>query len=160
MAHVNLVCVFACPLQFWPERVVACRVSLSSVSSGCDKLVGGICVSRLVLGSDFFGLCKILLRTCSTVSSDVFLSSRFFFPAQTTFLFYFFVHVQICIAVGDCFDNSLTSALKCDPVCSNTLNTFSLPLKGISISVKIKTSNIRHNILTCLKTSCHDEKKL
>ena len=30
---------FACPLQLWPERVVACRVSLSSVYSECTKLL-------------------------------------------------------------------------------------------------------------------------
>ena len=35
----NSICVFACPLPLWPERVVACRVSLSSVSLGCAKLL-------------------------------------------------------------------------------------------------------------------------
>ena len=39
MAYVNSVCAFACPQPLWPERVVACRVSQSSVSSGCDKLL-------------------------------------------------------------------------------------------------------------------------
>ena len=38
-AHVNSVCAFACPLPLWPERVVACMVSLSSVSYGCAKLL-------------------------------------------------------------------------------------------------------------------------
>ena len=39
MTHVNLVCAFACPLPLWPERVVACRVSVLIVSSGCIKLL-------------------------------------------------------------------------------------------------------------------------
>ena len=38
-AHVNSVCAFACPLPLWPERVVTSRASLSSVSSGCAKLL-------------------------------------------------------------------------------------------------------------------------
>ena len=36
-AHVNSVCAFACPLLLRPERVVASRVSLSSVSYGCPN---------------------------------------------------------------------------------------------------------------------------
>ena len=39
LRYVNSVCSFACPLSLWPERVVACRVSSSSVSSGCAKLL-------------------------------------------------------------------------------------------------------------------------
>ena len=39
MAHVYFVCAFTCPLLLWPEGVVACWVSLSSVSSGCAKLL-------------------------------------------------------------------------------------------------------------------------
>ena len=38
-AHINSVCALACPLPIWPELVVACRISLSSVSSGCAKLL-------------------------------------------------------------------------------------------------------------------------
>ena len=38
-ANVNLVCAFAYPLLLWPERVVACRVSISNISSGCAKLL-------------------------------------------------------------------------------------------------------------------------
>ena len=38
-AYINSACAFACDLPLWPERVVACRVSLSSVSSGCAKLL-------------------------------------------------------------------------------------------------------------------------
>ena len=38
-AHVNFVCAFACPLPLWLERIVACRVSLSSVFSGCTRLL-------------------------------------------------------------------------------------------------------------------------
>ena len=38
-AHVSSVCSFACTLPSWPEGVVACRVSLSSVSSGWAKLL-------------------------------------------------------------------------------------------------------------------------
>ena len=39
LTHINSVCAFACPLPLWPERVVACRVSLSSVSLRCAKLL-------------------------------------------------------------------------------------------------------------------------
>ena len=59
-AHVNSVCAFACPLPLWPERVVVCRVLLSSASSGCAKQsFNGILVSRLVLRNDIFGPSKI-----------------------------------------------------------------------------------------------------
>ena len=73
-------------------------------------------------------------------------------------------HVQICIAAGDGLENSNTNAccmflFNCDRAYSNTLNAFSHPMKGISISVKIKTSNMKKKILTFLKTYCHNEKK-
>ena len=38
-AHVSLVCSFACALPLWSKRVVACRVSLSCISSVCAKLL-------------------------------------------------------------------------------------------------------------------------
>ena len=38
-------------------------------------------------------------------------------------------------------------------------NAFFLPVNGISISVKTKTSHIKHQVLTCLKTCCQSQKK-
>ena len=129
----------------WPERVVACRVSLSSVSSGCAKL--------LLVETGFPDLFFI---------SIFFDFARLFYEHARPFLLHkqpsslnFLCHVQICIAVVDCFENSLTNAcctdlFDCDRAYSNTHNALYLPVKGICIYVKIKTSNIRHQILTCL----------
>ena len=105
-AHVNSVCTFACLLPLWPERVVACRVSLSSGSSGCVKLLLVESGLRLILCNDFTGLCndftglcKISSRIRSTVSSDVFGHPGPISPAQITFLLDFFVpcpHLHCC----------------------------------------------------------------
>ena len=126
---------------------------------------GGIWVFKLVLYDDFFGLCKIILRTRSTISSDVFGRPDPFLLHKQPSSLNFLCHVQICIAVGDCFENSVTNACSitvlfdCDRAYSNIKNTFSLPVKRISIPVKVKTSTIRDHILTCLKTCCQNEKK-
>ena len=76
----------------------------------------------------------------------------------------FLSHGQICIAEGDCFENSLTNAcctilFDWDRAYSNTPNDFFLSVKGIHISVKIKPSNIKHKISTCSKTYCQNKKK-
>ena len=93
----------------------------------CQIVAGGIFVSRLVLRNDFLRLCKAFLLQKQPFSLN------------------FLCHVQICIAIGDCFENSLTNAystflFEYDQAYSNTQNFFSLPLKGITISVRIKTS--------------------
>ena len=89
--HVNSVCAFACTLQLWPEWVVACRVSLSSVSSGCAKLL----LVECGLPDLFFVAISLGIARFFTNPLDLlfwcFCSSRSLSPAQTTFLFEFFV---------------------------------------------------------------------
>ena len=126
--------------------------------------VGGIWVSILVSCNNFFGICKICIRTRSTVPSDVFGRQDHFFQHKQPSFLNFLCHIQICIAVGDSFEISHTNAFctvlfDCGRVCSSTQNDFYLPVKGISIYAKIKTSNIKHQILTCLKTCYKNEKK-
>ena len=125
--------------------------------------VGGIWVFRLVHHNDFFEPLKIFLSTCSNVSSDDFGRPDLFLHKRPSSL-NFLCHFQICIAVGDCFENSLakeccTVLFDCGRAYSNTQSAFSLPVSGISISIKIKTSIIKNQILTCLKTCCQNEKK-
>ena len=124
-----------------------------------ETVVGGIMIFRLAPCNDFIGLCKFFLPTRTTVLSDVFGRPDPFFLHKRPSSLSFLCHVQIYIAVGDCFKNSITNAcctvlFDCDRVCSNTQNPFSLPVKGVSISVWIK-----HKILTCLKTCIQNEKK-
>ena len=90
-AHVNSVCAYACPLPLWPERVVACRVSLSSVSSECDKLLSmesGL--PDLFFVTISLGFARFFYEHALPMHL-IFLPSRSFSPAQTTFLFEFFV---------------------------------------------------------------------
>ena len=122
-ANVNLVCAFACPLLLWPERVVAYRVSLTI----------------------FFGFVRFFYKHARP-SLLIFFVEQILFSYTNNLIFYFLCHVQICIAFGDCFENSLTDAcctvsFDCDRAYSNKQNAFSLPVNGISISVNIKTSN-------------------
>ena len=129
-----------------------------------QTVVGGIWVSRLVLHNDFVGFCKIFLWARLTVSSDVFGCPDPFLLHKQPSSLNFLCHVQICIAVGNCLENSLTNAcctvlFDCDRAYSNIQNAFSLPVKSISISVKIKKSSIKNYILTCLKACCQNEKK-
>ena len=128
-----------------------------------QTIVGGIWVSRLVLRNDFCVLCKFCLRTRSTVSSDVFVCPDPFLLHKQPSSLNFLCHVQICIAVGDCFDNSLTNAcctvlLDCGRAYSNTQSAFSQS-QFILISRSSKTKNIKHKILACLQTCCQNEKK-
>ena len=152
-------------MLLWPERVVACTVLLPSVYAGCIKLLlvesgfPDLFFIRISLGS-----ARFFFRTCPTVFSDVFGRSDPFLVHQQPSSLNFLCHVQICIAVGNCFENFLTNAcctilFDRDRAYSNTQNAFSIPVKGISTSVKIKTSNIKHQILTCLRTCCQNEKK-
>ena len=90
-AHTNSVCAFTCPLPLWPERVVACRVSLSSVSSGCAKLLlveSGFPDLFFVMIS--LGFARFFINTLDRLFW-CFWSSRSFSPAQTAFLIEFFV---------------------------------------------------------------------
>ena len=113
-----------------------------------QTVVDGIWVSRLILRNDFFGLKKKFLSTHLTVSSDVYGRPDLFLMHKQPSSFNFFCHFQISIAVGDCFENSLTNAcftlmFDCDQSYSNTQNAFNLPVKGIKISAKIKTLSIK-----------------
>ena len=90
--YASSVCAFACPLPLRPERVVACRVSLSNVSSGCANLL----VVECGFPDSFF--VTISLRRCQIYFKNThdslfwcFWSSRSFFPAQTTVLLEFVV---------------------------------------------------------------------
>ena len=101
--------------------------------------------SRGHLRSDFFGLYEIFHEHARPSLVIFFRPDPFLLRKQHSSL-NFLCHVQICIAVGDCFENSLTNAcctvlFDCDRAHSNTHITFYLPVKGISISVRIKTSN-------------------
>ena len=96
-----------------------------------QTVVGGI----WVLPNDFVGFCQ-------KNSSDVFGRPDPFLLHKQPSSLNILCHVQICIAVGDRFENSLTRAYRtvlfvCDRVCSNTLNAISLSMKCISLSVKI-----------------------
>ena len=71
-----------------------------------QTVVGGVWVFRHVLRNDLFGLGKIFLRTYSTVSSDVIGHPDPFLMHKQPSCMNFLCHVQICIAVGDCFENS------------------------------------------------------
>ena len=77
--HVNSICNFAAPLSLWPERVVVCRVLLSSVSSGCAKL--------LLVESGFPDLCfvKISLGLARYFNEHVRPSLLMFLVAQILF---------------------------------------------------------------------------
>ena len=152
-------------MPLWHEQVVACGLSLSKVFSGCAKLLlvksGSPDLFNVTISLDY---ARIFLRTCSIGSFDIFCRPDTFLLHKQASSLHFLWHVQICIAVGDCFENSLTNAcctvlFDCDLAYYNTQNTFKLPVKGISICVKIKASNIKHEILTCLKTCCQNEKK-
>ena len=108
MAHVNSVCAFACSLPLWPERVVACRVSLLSVSSGCTK--------QLLVKSGFPDLFFVMisLGLARFFYEHARPSLLMFFGRPDPFLMHkqpsslnYLCHVQICIAVGDCIENSL-----------------------------------------------------
>ena len=119
-----------------------------------QTVVGGILVSRLVLHSDFFGLYMVFLRT-RTPYLLKFLVLQILLSCTNNLFLRFFLP---CIAVGDCFENSLTNAyctvlFDCDRVYSNTQSAFSLPVKGISISVKIETS-----YFDLFNICCHNEK--
>ena len=113
---------------------------------GGEKLLLLLWVSRLVHHIDFFGPWKIFLQTCSTISSDVLGRPDPFLVHKQPSSLNFSSHVRKCIAVCDCIEKSITNACctilyDCDRAYSNTQNTFYLPVKGISMSVKIKTTN-------------------
>ena len=96
---------------------------------------GRFWVSRLVPRNNSLGLCKNVLQTCTTVSSDVSGCLDPFHMDIQAFSLKFLYHVQICIAAGDCFEISLTNTccyvlFDCDQVYSNTQGIFSLPVKG------------------------------
>ena len=75
-----------------------------------QTVLSGICVSRLVLRNIFWGFCNIFSQTRSTVSSDVLGRPDPFLMHKQPSSLNFLRHVQICIAVGDSFENSLTNA--------------------------------------------------
>ena len=118
-AHVNSVCAFSCPMPLWPERVVVIGFYCQGFLKMCHTVVGGICVSILVLHKDFFGLCKIFLRSRSSVSSDVFGRPDPLLVHKQPSSLNFLCHVKICIAVGGCFENYLANA--CYTVCSTVI---------------------------------------
>ena len=111
-----------------------------------QNVVGEIRDSRLVLRNDYLGLCIIFLLTRLTISSDVFGHPDSFLQHKQHSSLNVLCRVQMSIAAGDCLENSLTNArytvlFDCDRAYSNTQSAFSLPVMGIFISVKIKTSN-------------------
>ena len=130
MAHVNSVCAIACHLPLWPERVVACRVSLSSVSSGCAKLfLVESWFPDLFLVTISLGFARFFKEHARPSLLVLFGQTDPFLLHKQPSSLNFFCHVQICIADGDCFENSLTNAcctflLDCDRAYSNTQNTF------------------------------------
>ena len=126
-----VISAFACPLALWPEKVLACRVSLSSVSSGCAKLL--LVESRFL---DLFfvtislGIARFFYKH-STVSSDIFFRPDPFLLHKQPCSLNFLCHVQICFAVGDCLGKSVTNVcytvlFNCERAYSNTKRLFSM----------------------------------
>ena len=103
-------------LRFHLSSAVMARMSCSLKSfiikrflRMSQSVVVGIWVSDLFFITIYLDFARFL-RTRSTISSDVLGRPDPFLlhkqPASLNFL----CHVQICIAVGDCFENSLANA--------------------------------------------------
>ena len=127
----------------------------------CQTVVGGMWVSKLVLRTDFFGLCNIFLRTRSTVSSDVFWSSRSFSCAQTTFFIIFLLcpNLHCCWRLFLETPSQMHAAQSCSTMTEHA-PTHKTPFHSSECHLYIcRDKNIKHQILACLATCCQNEKK-
>ena len=119
------------------------------VSSGCAKLLVVESGSTdLFIVTISFGFARFLYEN-AWPSLLMFLVVQILFSCTNNLPVCIFFHAQICIAVGNCFVNSLangccTALFNCDRAYSNTQNTISLSVNDISLFMKIKTLCIKY----------------
>ena len=100
----KIVYTFACPPQLLPERIVASRVSLSSIFSGCAKLLlmeSGF--PDMFLVTIYLDIARFFTNMLDRLFSCFFFIKILLYRKKQPSSLNFFCHVQICIAVGNCF---------------------------------------------------------